>query len=317
VLSIQTVSAFDDAKVAGGEKMSNQGCVNLGNLSGCITELVTPFANGELDIAGLQTIIAIQLRAGVKGISLASVTGEGFALRDREETALLKACVKEVAGQTPIYAAVCSNSTADAISRAKTARDNGAAAVILPTPYYNKPSNDGVVRHFEAIHDALGSAIIIDNSLGRSAIELSIETLKRLCDLPLLVAIKDGGMDSAGVSSRVRFASRRVPVFSGLDAATITMISQGASGCFSRLANVVPEKVVEIVNQALLGNYRSAWRLNDALLPLHSAVALDETASGIKHALCLMGQISEEVRLPFVPATSMQSEAIRGALHLA
>jgi 4-hydroxy-tetrahydrodipicolinate synthase len=266
--------------------------------TGCITEIVTPFQAGKFDEASFRDLLEWQIESGIDGIVPAAAAGEGASLSPAEQRRVLQACVDCTAGRVPVLASTGSNSTAQAICLARDAFDLGADGHLVTVPYYNKPQQEGLFQHFAAIHDAIRMPMVIDNTPSRTATDLSLETLKRLCDLDFVVGIKEGSGDLARILVRRNTIDRDIIHLCGDDWLTIASIANGASGCISTLANIAPRACAEVAHACLSGDFSAARRIQDGLVGLLSEFSKDPTPATIKCALNLMRNYLDELRLP-------------------
>jgi 4-hydroxy-tetrahydrodipicolinate synthase len=266
--------------------------------TGCITEIVTPFQAGKFDEASFRDLLEWQIESGIDGIVPAAAAGEGASLSPAEQRRVLQACVDCTAGRVPVLASTGSNSTAQAICLARDAFDLGADGHLVTVPYYNKPQQEGLFQHFAAIHDAIRMPMVIDNTPSRTATDLSLETLKRLCDLDFVVGIKEGSGDLARILVRRNTIDRDIIHLCGDDWLTIASIANGGRGCISTLANIAPRACAEVAHACLSGDFTAARRIQDGLVGLLSEFSKDPTPATIKCALNLMRNYPDELRLP-------------------
>jgi 4-hydroxy-tetrahydrodipicolinate synthase len=214
----------------------------------------------------------------------------------------------------PVIAGAGSNSTAEAIDFSRHAEDAGADAVLIVTPYYNKPTQEGLYRHFKAINDAIGIPILIYNIPGRSVIDMSVDTMKRLYELRNIVGVKDATANVARVSLQRQAMGEDFIQLSGEDATALGFMAHGGHGCISVTSNVAPKQCSELQEACLDGDYASAIRVQDRLMPLHTALFVETNPSPAKYALSVLGRMSDEVRLPMVPVSEGTRQAVRAAM---
>ncbi len=278
-------------------------------LDGVYTALVTPFdKNGAVDFEKLRELVAIQLDAGVDGIVPVGTTGESPTLNMDEHEKVIKTVVEAVDGRGKVIAGTGGNATAEAIELTQFARDCGVDATLQVTPYYNKPSQEGLRRHFEAVAD-IGLPVVLYNVPGRSSLAIDVETVAALARHPHIVAIKEAGGSVDRVSAITSCCD--LEVLSGDDALTFPMMAVGAVGVVSVAANIIPGKMVDLVHAVLKGNWMDAAVLHKLYYPLFRAMFLDTNPVPVKAALSMMGQIEEVYRLPLC---AMNADA-RARLH--
>jgi 4-hydroxy-tetrahydrodipicolinate synthase len=281
---------------------------------GSITALVTPFRDGELDRDALRDHVSWQIENGTHGLVPVGTTGESPTLTEAEHNEVVEICVREAAGRVPVIAGAGSNNTAEAISYARHAEAAGADALLVVTPYYNKPTQEGLYRHFEAIDAAVGIPIFIYNIPGRSVVDMSVDTMARLYELPNIVGVKDATANVARVSLQRQAMGADFIQLSGEDATALGFMAHGGHGCISVTSNVAPRLCSEMQEACLAGDYAGALRVQDRLMPLHTALFVETNPSPAKHALKMLGRMSDEVRLPMIPAGEGTGAMLRDAL---
>lgn len=266
--------------------------------TGCITEIVTPFTAGQFDEASFRDLLEWQIESGIDGIVPAAAAGEGASLSPAEQRRVLQACVDCTKGRVPVLASTGSNSTAQAICLASDAFDLGADGHLVAVPYYNKPQQEGLFQHFKAIHDAIRMPMVIDNTPARSATDLSLDTIKRLCNLEFVVGIKEGSGDLARTLVRRNTIDRDIVHLCGDDWLTVASMAHGSRGSISTLANVAPRACAMVTHACLEGDFPGALRIQDGLVGLLTEFSKDPTPATIKCALNLMRNYPDELRLP-------------------
>ncbi|MBB3808100.1 4-hydroxy-tetrahydrodipicolinate synthase [Pseudochelatococcus contaminans] len=281
---------------------------------GSYTALVTPFRDGAVDEDAFRAFVQWQIESGTDGLVPVGTTGESPTLSHDEHKDVVRWAVEESRGRVPVMAGAGSNSTAEAIDFARHAEEVGADAVLVVTPYYNKPNQEGLYQHFKAINDAIGIPIFIYNIPPRSVIDMSVETMARLYELPNIAGVKDATCNVARVSLQRQLLGPDFIQFSGEDITTLGFIAHGGHGCISVTSNVAPRQCADLIHAALDGDFAAALTLQDRLLPLHTGLFLDTNPSPVKHALSLLGRARDEVRLPMVPVTEATSAKLRAAL---
>ena len=281
---------------------------------GSITALVTPFKDGALDEPAFRSHVAWQIDNGTHGLVPVGTTGESPTLSHAEHKKVVEWCITEARGRVPVIAGAGSNNTAEAIELAVHAEKAGADAVLVVTPYYNKPTQEGMYRHFKAVNDAIGIPIIIYNIPPRSVIDISVDTMKRLYELKNIAGVKDATGNVVRASLQRQAMGPDFVQLSGEDASAIGFNAHGGHGCISVTSNVAPKQCAEFQEAMLAGDYARALTYQDRLMPLHQALFIETNPAGPKYALSALGRMSDEVRLPMVAATEPTRSAIRSAM---
>jgi 4-hydroxy-tetrahydrodipicolinate synthase len=281
---------------------------------GSFTALVTPFKNGALDERAFRDFVDWQIAEGTNGLVPVGTTGESPTLSHDEHYEVVEWCVDQAKGRVPVVAGAGSNSTREAIALAQHAEKCGADAVLVVTPYYNKPTQEGLYQHFKAINDAIGIPIIIYNIPPRSVIDMSVDTMKRLFELKNIAGVKDATANMARVSQQRAAMGEGFNQLSGEDATALGFNAHGGHGCISVTSNVAPRLCSEFQATCRKGDYASAIQLQDKLMPLHTALFVETSPAPVKYALSLIGKCAETVRLPMVPVSEKTREAVREAM---
>jgi 4-hydroxy-tetrahydrodipicolinate synthase len=281
---------------------------------GSFTALVTPFKNGELDEAGFRSLVNWQIQEGSHGLVPVGTTGESPTLSHEEHHKVVEWCIAEANGRVPVIAGAGSNSTREAVSLARHAEKAGADAVLVVTPYYNKPTQEGLYQHFKAVNDAIGIPIIIYNIPPRSVVDMSVETMTRLFELKNIAGVKDATANLARVSQQRHAMGPDFIQLSGEDMTALSYMAAGGHGCISVVANVAPKLCADLMKAVLKGDYATGLKIQDRLVPLHDAVFKEPGLAGAKHGLKLLGRIEEEIRLPMMPVTPPTGKVIRDAM---
>lgn len=281
---------------------------------GSMTALVTPFKDGQLDLNALKSLVEWQIESGTKALVPVGTTGESPTLSHDEHDLVVEEVVKAVAGRVPVIAGAGSNNTAESIRLIRHAEKVGADAALVVTPYYNKPTQDGLYAHFKAVHDASGLPIIIYNIPPRSVVDMSVETMGRLAELPRIVGVKDATGDLARVPAQRQSCGKDFIQLSGEDATALGFNAHGGRGCISVTANVAPQLCAEMQEATLRGDYDTALEITDRLMPLHQAIFLEPGLAGAKHGLSLLGRCAGETRLPLLPPSDGTKVAIKDAM---
>ena len=282
---------------------------------GSIPALVTPFKDGQVDMDALKKLVDWHIAEGSAGLVPVGTTGESPTLSHEEHHAVVEAVVKFAAGRVPVIAGTGSNSTAEAIDLIQHAERAGADAALVVTPYYNKPTQAGLIAHFTAVHDASKLPIIIYNIPGRSVVDMSPATMGELAKLPRIVGVKDATGDLSRVPRTRITCGKDFIQLSGEDATALGFNAHGGVGCISVTANVAPRLCAEFQAATLAGDYRTALDYQDRLMPLHDAIFAEPGLVGAKYGMSLLGRCTEDVRLPHVGLTEGVKEKIRAAMR--
>jgi 4-hydroxy-tetrahydrodipicolinate synthase len=286
-------------------------------IKGSMPALVTPFNNGALDLDTLKKLVDWQIAEGSSGIVPVGTTGESPTLSHDEHERVVEEVVRAVAGRVPVIAGAGSNNTTEAIRLARHAEKVGADAVLVVTPYYNRPTQAGLIAHFTAVHDACGLPIIIYNIPGRSVVDMSPETMGELAKLPRIVGVKDATGDLSRVPKQRITCGTEFIQLSGEDGTALGFNAHGGVGCISVTANVAPRLCAEFQAATLAGDYAKALALQDRLMPLHIAIFLEPGLVGAKYGLSRLGLCSDEVRLPLVGLTDATKARMDAAMRFA
>ncbi|GJD55894.1 4-hydroxy-tetrahydrodipicolinate synthase [Methylobacterium dankookense] len=287
----------------------------LARLRGSMTALVTPFREGTFDETAFRRFVNWQIEQGTHGLVPTGTTGESPTLSHAEHDRVVEACVDEARGRVPVIAGAGSNSTAEAIERAQHAERAGADAVLVVTPYYNKPTQGGLYAHFKAVNDAIGIPIIIYNIPPRSVIDMSVDTMKRLFELKNIAGVKDATAKIDRVSAQRLAMGEAFVQLSGEDATAIGFNAQGGVGCISVVSNVAPRLCADLQTATLAGDYAKALAIQDRLFPLQTGLFAESNPSPAKYALSRLGHMSEEVRLPLVTVSDETRGIVDAALR--
>jgi len=284
------------------------------SFKGSFTALVTPFKNGSLDEVAFRGLVDWQISEGTSGLVPVGTTGESPTLSHDEHKRVVEWCVQQVKHRVPVIAGSGSNSTAEAIELSQYAEEVGADAVLIVTPYYNKPTQEGLYQHYKAINDAIGIPIIIYNIPARSVIDMSVETMKRLFELRNIAGVKDATANVIRVSQQRAAMGPGFNQLSGEDASALGFMAHGGHGCISVTSNVAPRLCAEFQSACLKGDYAAALKLQDKLMPLHHALFIETNPAPAKYALSLLGKCADTVRLPMVPLAETTKAAVRQAM---
>lgn len=279
------------------------------NLSGCYTALATPFRNGEVDYVALRQTVQRQIAGGITGLVPVGTTGESPTLNFAEHNKVIAFVAELAAGKCQVIAGTGANSTAEAIELSKFAASVGVDATLQVTPYYNKPSPEGLYRHFCTVADASGLPVVLYNVPGRTGRDIPVDLIARLSRHPLMVAVKEAGgcVDRASAI----LDACEITVLSGDDSLTLPMMAVGAQGVISVASNVIPGEVCAMVKAALDGDYAEARTMHRRLFPLFRDLFLESNPIPVKAALADLDLIKEEYRLPLCEISSANREKLR------
>lgn len=283
-------------------------------MQGSIVALITPFRDGAFDEAAYRALIEWHLAEGTDGFVPCGTTGESSTLSHAEHTRVIEVCVETVRGRAPVIAGTGSNATAEAIELTRQAKALGADAALVVTPYYNKPTQEGLYQHFKAIHDAAGLPLIIYNIPARCVIDMNVETMARLAKLPNVVGVKDATQDLTR-PIRTRLAiNAGFRQLSGEDGTALPFLAAGGHGCISVTANVAPKLCAEMQAAWRAGDLATAAAINDRLMPLHTGLFCETNPAPAKFAASLLGKCTPDVRLPLVALSDAGRETVRRAM---
>jgi len=283
---------------------------------GSIPALVTPFKNGQVDTDTLKQLVEWQIAEGSNGLVPVGTTGESPTLSHEEHRLVVEVVVKAAAGRVPVIAGAGSNNTTESIELVEHAKEVGANAALVVTPYYNKPTQRGLIRHYTALNE-VGLPIIIYNIPGRSVVDMTPETMGELARLENIIGVKDATGDIVRVSRQRATCGKDFIQLSGEDASALGFNAHGGQGCISVTANVAPKLCAEFQAATLAGNWELALELQDLLLPLHTAIFLEPGLVGAKYGLSLLGKCSTEVRSPLTDLLPETKVAIEQAMRIA
>ncbi|MGH6734507.1 MAG: 4-hydroxy-tetrahydrodipicolinate synthase [Methyloceanibacter sp.] len=281
---------------------------------GSITALITPLKDGKLDEAAFRRLVEWQIDQGTHGLVPCGTTGESPTLSHDEHRRVIELCIEAAGGRVPVIAGTGSNSTAEAIELTRHAKAAGADGALVVTPYYNKPTQEGLYLHYKAINDAADIPILIYNIPGRSVIDMSVDTMARLFKLKNIVGVKDATANLARVSQQRAALGHDFVQLSGEDATALGFMAHGGQGCISVTANVAPSLCSEFQLACLAGNFKRALELQDRLMPLHEALFVESNPGPVKYAAFKLGLCSDETRLPLAPISAASRKKIDEAL---
>ncbi|MGL6210878.1 MAG: 4-hydroxy-tetrahydrodipicolinate synthase [Paracoccaceae bacterium] len=282
---------------------------------GSIPALITPFKNGAVDFDMLKRLVEWHVEQGSHGLVPVGTTGESPTLSHDEHRAVIEAVVQAAAGRLPVIAGAGSNNTAEGIDLIQHAESVGADAALVVTPYYNRPTQAGLIAHYTALHDCCNLPIVIYNIPGRSVVDMSPETMGQLARLPRIIGVKDATGKIERVSQQRITCGAGFIQLSGEDATALGFNAHGGTGCISVTANVAPRLCAEFQEATLRGDYAAALAYQDRLMPLHEAIFIEPGLAGAKYGLSLLGLGNEEVRLPLVGLTDPTKTRITAAMR--
>jgi 4-hydroxy-tetrahydrodipicolinate synthase len=284
-------------------------------IKGSIPALVTPFKNGALDLDTLKSLVEWHIDQGSTGLVPVGTTGESPTLSHEEHETVVEEVVRAARGRVPVIAGAGSNNTVEGIRLIRHAERVGADAALVVTPYYNKPTQAGLIAHYTALHDCCTLPIIIYNIPGRSVVDMSPETMGALAQLPRIIGVKDATGKIERVSQQRLTCGADFIQLSGEDATALGFNAHGGTGCISVTANVAPKLCAEFQTATLAGDYAKALAYQDRLMPLHEAIFLEPGLAGAKYGLSRLGLCSPEVRLPLVGLTEGTKARIDAAMR--
>ena len=287
----------------------------LARFKGSFTALVTPFKGGQVDEDAFRALVDWQIAQGTHGLVPVGTTGESPTLSHAEHRRVVEICIAEARGRVPVIAGAGSNNTMEAVELASHAERAGADAVLVVTPYYNKPNQEGLFRHFQAVDQAIGIPILIYNIPPRSVVDMSIDTMKRCFELANVVGVKDATGVIGRISTQRQAMGPDFIQFSGDDLTALACMAAGAHGCISVVSNVAPRLCADLQEACLQNRYDAALRVQDRLIPLHTAVFLEAGVTGAKFGLSLLGKCEEDARLPLTLSVDATRNAIAAAMR--
>ena len=282
--------------------------------------LITPFKNNKLDVDNYIELIHFHIKNGTNGLVPAGTTGESPTLTHEEHEKVIELCIKEAKGKIPVIAGTGSNSTAEAISLTKHAEKVGANGALIVTPYYNKPTQEGLYQHYKAINDKCGIPIIIYNIPSRSVIDMTVETMTRLFELKNIIGVKDATGNLDRVNQQKEKMGNDFIQLTGEDGNVLEFNKRGGVGCISVTANIAPKLCSDFQKFSFSKNnneLKEAERINELLQPVHKSLFIESNPSPVKYAAKLLNLCSDDVRLPLVKVTNSTKEAIKEALQSA
>ena len=284
---------------------------------GSFTALITPFDGDSVDYDAFARFVEFQIQSGTHGLVPVGTTGESPTLDHDEHARVVETCIAAAKGRVPVIAGAGSNSTKEAVDLARHAEKAGAAAVLVVTPYYNKPTQEGLYQHFKAVNDAINIPIIIYNIPSRSVIDMSVATMARLFKLPNIAGVKDATASPVRASQQRLILGETFNQLSGEDATALAFMAHGGHGCISVTSNAAPKLCADFQRACLAGDYKKALELHDLLMPLHEALFVETNPGPVKYAVSRLGLCKADTRLPLAPITDETKAIVDAALEKA
>jgi 4-hydroxy-tetrahydrodipicolinate synthase len=282
---------------------------------GSFTALITPFEGDSVDYDAFTRLVEFQIQSGTHGLVPAGTTGESPTLSHDEHEKVVETCIAAAKGRVPVIAGAGSNSTKETIALARHAEKAGASAVLVVTPYYNKPTQEGLFQHFKAVNDAINIPIIIYNIPSRSVIDMQVATMARLFKLPNIAGVKDATANPLRVSQQRLALGENFTQLSGEDGTALALMAHGGHGCISVTSNVAPKLCAEFQNACLAGDFQRALTLHDKLMPLHEALFVETNPGPVKYAASRLGLCKADTRLPLAPISDQTKAIVDAALE--
>jgi len=283
-------------------------------IRGSIPALITPMKSGKIDEAAFRKLVSWQIAEGSHGLVPCGTTGQSPTLSHEEHMRVIELCVEEASGRVPVIAGAGSNSTDEAIALTRHAKSVGADAVLSVTGYYNKPSQEGIYRHYAAIAEAVDIPILLYNIPGRAIVDISVETMARLSKIANIIGVKDATANLARPSRERLACGSNWRMVSGEDITALGYMAHGGHGCISVTANVAPKLCSQFQEACMRGAFENALKLQDRLTPLHDALFVEPSPAPVNYAASLLGLCTDEVRLPLVTATDSARAKVRAAM---
>jgi len=284
---------------------------------GSICALITPFENGRVDENSYEKFIDWQIEQGTDGLVPCGTTGESPTLSHGEHNRVVELCISVAKGRVPVIAGTGSNSTEEAVMLTEHAKKAGADAALVVTPYYNKPTQEGLYLHYKAINDAVNLPVIIYNIPGRSIIDMSVATMARLAKLPNIVGVKDATNDVGRATLQKNAIGSDFIQLSGEDGTQIGFLAQGGVGCISVTANIAPKEMSEFHKAWRSGDISGAQSLNERLMPLHTDLFCESNPGPVKYGASLLGKCAADTRLPLGPVSDDSKKVVEDAMRSA
>jgi 4-hydroxy-tetrahydrodipicolinate synthase len=282
--------------------------------NGAFSALITPFRDGAVDVAAMREIIEWQIQSGVDGLVACGSTGESATLSHAEHEQVIRIVVEQARRRVPVLAGTGSNSTAEAIRLTAFAREVRADGALMISPYYNKPTQEGIYKHYKMVGASVDLPLIVYNIPGRTASNILPETFARMCDIKQVVGIKEASGSMDQISDILKLCGDRLTILSGDDSATLPLMAIGAKGVIATITNVMPREMHELAAAGLAGDFERAREIHFKMLPLMRALFLETNPIPVKQACALMGKCSNEVRMPLTPMSPAPADRLRGVM---
>ena len=283
--------------------------------TGSMVALVTPFKNGQIDWPSLEALVEFHLQSGTNGIVPCGTTGESATLSHQEHDDVIKAVIKTVNKRVPVIAGTGSNSTDEAVCLTREAEKSGADGALMISPYYNRPTQEGIYQHYKKVASEVGIPLIIYNIPGRTGSKIEPETLARLAEIKNIAGVKEatGSVDQA--IDVIRLCGDRLAVYSGEDSLIFSLIALGGKGVISTVANVAPKETAQLADACLKGNWERGRELQFKLMPLIRSLFIETNPIPVKTALSMMGKCSGDLRLPLTPMAEGSLSQLKQTMH--
>jgi 4-hydroxy-tetrahydrodipicolinate synthase len=281
---------------------------------GALTAIITPFRDGAVDEAALRELVEWQIQSGIDGLVPCGSTGESATLSHAEHERVIKITIEQTRKRVPVVAGTGSNSTAEAIRLTASAREMGADGALLISPYYNKPTQDGIYKHYKMVAASVDLPIIAYNIPGRTGSNVAPETFARLAEIKNIIGVKEASGSTEQTSDILRLTNGKFTVLSGDDALTVPLMAVGAKGVIATIGNAMPREIHELAAAGLAGDFERARQLHYKMLPLMRTLFIETNPICIKQALAFMGKCSNELRMPLVPMTAPAAEKLKAAM---
>jgi 4-hydroxy-tetrahydrodipicolinate synthase len=281
---------------------------------GALTALITPFRDGAVDAPALRELVEWQIQSGIDGLVPCGSTGESATLTHAEHDSVIKITIEQTRKRVPVIAGTGSNATAEAIRLTAAAREMGADGALLISPYYNKPTQDGIFRHYKTIAQSVDLPLLVYNIPGRTASNIAPETFARLAEVKNIVGVKEASASMDQTTDILKLCGDRLTILSGDDALTVPLMSLGAKGVISTCSNAVPRAMHDLAAACNAGDFAKAREIHYQLMPLIRALFVETNPIPIKQALAFMGKCANELRMPLVPMTAAAADRLRLAM---
>jgi 4-hydroxy-tetrahydrodipicolinate synthase len=283
--------------------------------NGSMAALITPFRDGQIDVEAFERLVEFQIANGTSVLVPCGSTGESATLTHQEHVEIVRLSVSFAKGRVPVIAGTGSNSTQEAISLTRAAEQSGAAAALLISPYYNKPTQEGIYRHYKAVADATRLPLIVYNIPGRTASKIEATTIARLAEIERIIGIKEATGSLDETQEVIRLCGDRIELYCGDDSLTLPVLAVGGVGVISVVANVMPRQNAQLLAACRAGDWSTARRLHYQLLPLIRALFQETNPIGIKAALSMLGYCRDELRLPLLPMSDAPRAKLRAVMQ--